>query len=126
MPEQGLQTDAYAIQYSETGRVSRKELPPEAMSAIFDVLDVLADDQDAFPGRVRPISRDGKIRIYSHPSPPLQVTFEIDSSRRVLYLLHCVAPKLQVIKPVIAALLAREKALVIAARLSYGRLKNAN
>ena len=96
MPEQGLQTDAYAIQYSETGRVSRKELPPEAMSALFDVLDVLADDLDAFPGRVRPISRDGKIRIYSHP----QVTFEIDSSRRVLYLLHCVAPKLQVIKPV--------------------------
>jgi hypothetical protein len=70
------------------------------MSALLDILDVLAENPDAFPGRIRPISRDGKIRLYSHPSPPLQVTFEIDSSRRVLYLLHCVAPKLQVTKPV--------------------------
>jgi TIR domain len=97
MPEQ---TDPYAIQYSETGRASRKELPPEAMSALFDVLDVLAANPDAFPGRVREISRDGSIRLYSHPSPPLQVTYEVDTSRRVLYLQHFVAPKVQITKPV--------------------------
>jgi TIR domain len=97
MPEQ---TDPYAIQYSESGRESRKELPPEAMSALFDVLDALAANPDAFPGRVRAISRDGSIRLYSHPSPPLQVTYEVDTSRRVLYLEHFVAPKVQVTKPV--------------------------
>jgi hypothetical protein len=32
MPEQ---TDPYAIQYSDSGRASRKDLPPEAMSALF-------------------------------------------------------------------------------------------
>jgi hypothetical protein len=100
MPEQGLGTDAYAVQYSENGRASRKELPSEVMSAFFDVLDVLAVNPDAFPGRVRAISRDGKIRLYSHPSPILQVTYEVDSSRQVLYILHCVAPKHQVRKPV--------------------------
>jgi hypothetical protein len=100
MPEQALITDAYAIQYSESGRASRQELPPEAMSALFNVLDTLAADPDAFPGRVRAISRDGKIRLYAHPSPPLQVTYEVDTSRRVLHLLHFVAPKLQVTKPV--------------------------
>ena len=89
MPEQ---TDPYAIQYSESGRTSRKELPPEAMSALFDVLDALAANPDAFPGRVRKISRDGNIRLYSHPSPPLQVTFEVDTSRQVLYLQHFVCP----------------------------------
>src|SRR5215467_3224039 len=93
-------TDAYAIQYSESGRASRKELPPEAMSALLDVLDTLAANPDAFPGRVRGISLDGRIRLYSHPSPPLQVTFEVDSSRRVLYLLHLVSPKIQITKPV--------------------------
>ena len=97
MPEQ---TEPYAIQYSESGRASRKELPPEAQSALFDVLDALAANPDAFPGRVRAISRDGSIRLYSHPSPPLQVTYEVDASRRVLYLEHFVAPKMQVTKPV--------------------------
>jgi len=97
MPEQA---DPYAIQYSESGRASRKELPPEAQSALFDVLDALAANPDAFPGRVKAISRDGSIRLYTHPSPPLQVTYEVDASRRVLYLEHFVAPKVQVTKPV--------------------------
>ena len=96
--EQGFAT--YAIQYSESGRASRKELPPEAMSLLFEILDALAANPDAFPGRVRAISLDGRVRLYSHPSPPLQVTFEVDTARRVLYLLHFVAPKLQVTKPV--------------------------
>jgi TIR domain len=93
-------TDAYAIQYSASGRASRKDLPSEALSALFDVLDTLAANPEAFPGRVHAISLDGKIRLYSHPSPPLQVTYEVDLSRRVLYLLHFVAPKVNVTKPV--------------------------
>jgi TIR domain len=100
MPEQAVGTEPYAIQYSESGRASRKELPPESMSALFDVLDALAANPDAFPGRVRAISRDGSIRLYSHPSPSLQVTYEVDTSRRVLYLQHFVAPKVQITKPV--------------------------
>lgn len=100
MPEQGVATDSYAIQYSESGKASRKDLPPEAMALLFDILDVLAANPDAFPGRVRPISLDGRVRLYSHPSPPLQVTYEVDTARRVLHLLHFVAPKLQVTKPV--------------------------
>lgn len=56
MPEQGVASDSYAIQYSESGKASRKDLPPEAMTLLFDILDVLAANPDAFPGRVRPIS----------------------------------------------------------------------
>jgi hypothetical protein len=100
MPEKASETEPYAIQYSESGRASRKELPPDAVSALFDVLDALAANPDAFPGRVRNISRDGSIRLYSHPSPLLQVTFEVDTSRQVLYLQHFVCPKVQVTKPV--------------------------
>jgi hypothetical protein len=100
MPEKAAETEPYAVQYSESGRASRKELPLEASSALFEVLDALMANPDAFPARVRNISRDGSIRLYSHPSPPLQVTFEVDTSRRVLYLQHFVCPKLQVTKPV--------------------------
>jgi hypothetical protein len=92
--------DPYAIQYSETGKASRDELPSEVRSVLFEVLDALADDPDAYPGRVRAISRDGKTRLYIHPSPPLEVTFEVDTARQVLYLLHFVAPKVSVTKPI--------------------------
>jgi hypothetical protein len=95
MSEQSLATEAYAIQYSATGRRSRSELPPEVIPALLDVLDALADNPDAFPDRVRKISRDGSLRLYSHPSPTLQVTYEVDAQRRVLYLQHFVAPRIQ-------------------------------
>jgi hypothetical protein len=55
---------------------------------------------DAFPGRTRTMGLDGKLRVYIHPSPPLEVTYEVDTSRRVLLLWHFVAPKIQVTKPV--------------------------
>ena len=57
--EQGFAT--YAIQHSESGRASWKELPPEAMSLLFEILDALAANPDAFPGRVRAISLDGRV-----------------------------------------------------------------
>ena len=91
---------SYAIQYSDAARKSRKELPSETQLVLLDVLDLLAENPDAFPGRTQSISRDGRIRIYSHPSPALQITFEVLEDTRVLYLLHFVAPQVQVMKPV--------------------------
>jgi hypothetical protein len=93
-------TDTWGIVYSESGKASRKQLPPELMAILFDVLDTLAANPDAFPGRVRTMGLDGKIRIYIHPSPPLEITYEVDPSRRVLHLWHFVAPKVQTTKPV--------------------------
>jgi hypothetical protein len=43
---------------------------------------------------------DGRVRLYSHPSPPLEITFEVDASRRVLLLWHFVAKQVNVTKPV--------------------------
>ena len=90
----------YAIQQSETARKSRKDLPRETLLVLFDVLDRLAEDPDAYPGRTAPISRDGRIRVYTHPSPPLQITFEVIEDQRVLYLMHFVSPQVQITKPV--------------------------
>ena len=91
---------SYAIQQSDAAKKSRKELPRDTLLALFDVLDKLAENPDAFPGRTQPLSRDGRIRVYTHPSPPLQITFEVVEDTRVLYLLHFVAPQVQVTKPV--------------------------
>ena len=86
---------SYAIQYSDTAKESRKELPPEAMLALFDVIDKLAENPDAFPNWTRAISRDGRIRVYTHPKPALQITYEVDEKERLLYLLHFAVPSSQ-------------------------------
>ena len=92
--------DEYAIQFSEPARASKKDLPPDAALALLDVVVALAADPNAFPNRTQALSRDGKIRVYYHPSPPLQVTFEVDESRHVLYLEHFVAPRVPITKPI--------------------------
>ncbi len=91
---------SYAVQQSDAAKKSRKELPRETLLVLFDVLDKLAENPDAFPARTLPISRDGRIRVYTHPSPALQITFEVLEDTRVLYLLHFVAPQVQVTRPV--------------------------
>ena len=100
MAEQAAETEAYAVKYSESGKACRRELPAEAQLALLDIQLALADNPDAFPGRTRAISRDGTVRVYSHPAPALQVTYEIDTAQRILYFQHFVAPKLAVTRPV--------------------------
>lgn len=100
MPEQTPKPEPYGFQYTETGIASRKELPLEAMAALFDVLDKLTADPDAFPGRTSVLDPAGTVRLYKHPAPPLHVFYRVDSARRVLYLLHFVAPRMQATRPV--------------------------
>jgi hypothetical protein len=100
MPDIPINFPSYAIQYSDTAKESRKELPQEAALALFDVIDELAENPDAFPAWTKAISRDGRTRVYTHPKPALQITYEVDKEAHLLYLLHFVAPQVQVIKPV--------------------------
>ncbi len=90
----------YAVQYSDTAKESRKELPPEVMLALFDVIDKLAENPDAFPNWTSAISRDGRTRVYRHPNPCVEITYEVDEKERLLYLLHFVAPAVPVTKSV--------------------------
>jgi hypothetical protein len=101
MPDAGqIAPEPYAIQYTQSGRESRKKLPPEVMPVLFDLLDALAANPDAFSGRVTPLGLEGQLRLYSHPSPQLQVTFQLDPTRRVMHLFHFVAPRVPATKPV--------------------------
>jgi hypothetical protein len=100
MDDTPVNFSSYAIQYSDTAKETRKELPPDAMLALFDVIDKLAENPDAFPNWTRPISRDGRTRVYTHPKPALQITYEVDEKQHLLYLLHFVAPKVPATKPV--------------------------
>jgi hypothetical protein len=99
----------YAIKFSDTATKTRKELPQEAALAMYDVIDKLAENPDAFPAWTDPISRDGRTRVYKHPKPALQITYEVDEKARLLYLLHFVAPQVQVIKPVFISYSHKDK-----------------
>jgi hypothetical protein len=99
----------YAIQQSDTAKKTRKDLPRDALLVLFDVLDRLAEDPDAYPGRTAPISRDGRIRVYTHPSPALQITFEVIEAQRILYLMHFVSPQVQITRPVFISYCHQDK-----------------
>jgi mRNA-degrading endonuclease RelE of RelBE toxin-antitoxin system len=92
--------EPFAIQYSDRAKTSRDELPAEVRSELFKIIDKLADNPDANPEQIHAISTTGNVRLYKNPSPPLEITFEVDADRRVLYLQHFVAPQVSVTKPV--------------------------
>src|SRR5262245_4534217 len=100
MPDPAPAFIPFNLQLSDAAKQSRKALSPQMQSTLFDVIEKLAEDPDAFPGRTQTLSRDGRTRLYTHPRPPLQITYEIDVDKRVLYLMHFVAPQVQVVRPV--------------------------
>ena len=68
------------------------------MSVLLDIQEALGENPDGFPDRVHNLNET--VRLYVHPSPPLQVTFQIDPRKRVIQFLHFVAPQVSVTKPV--------------------------
>lgn len=68
--------------------------------AFNQIMDELAENPDQYPQRARPISRDGRTLLYTHPRPPFEVTYEVDRDKQLIYFLHFAAPKLDTGKPV--------------------------
>ncbi len=90
---------AFAVQYSPDAKETRRKLAPELQVELLNVVDRLADDPDAFPGQTRKVGRSGTVFIYTHASPPLEITYEVDRRKRLLFLLHFAAPVFQAAKP---------------------------
>jgi len=67
--------------------------------AFNQLMDELSENPDQWPQRVRPISRDGRTLLYTHPRPPLEITYEIDPPRQRAYFLHFAAPQVETGKP---------------------------
>jgi len=68
--------------------------------ALNRVMDEIAENPRGHPERIRPLSRDGRTLLYTHPNPALEITFEIDQQRQVVYILHVAAPRIDTGKPV--------------------------
>ena len=90
----------YGIKYSKDARRSRREIPTEHLPVLDEIENDLAEDPDKHSDRLIPVSRDGRCFVYSHPSPPIQVTFEIDREDKIIYFRHFVELALQVRKTI--------------------------
>lgn len=87
----------YSTVYCKEARALRDALPQTLRSALDVIEDGLADNPDAYPRRTVQLSED--IFVYRHPNPRIEVTYRIDREKKVIYLLHLVAPTLEVSKP---------------------------
>ena len=76
-----------------------RALPTESQQAFADVIEVLAEDPSKFPNRSRINPEDGRSFLYRHPDLPLEVTYELDKERQIIYFLHFAAPELRQKKP---------------------------
>jgi hypothetical protein len=91
---------AYGAKQSKEAIASRKQLPMDLQVVIFDLVDALCSNPDAYETRCRSISRDGRVKVYMHPSPPLEITFEIDPDEHEIYFMHFAATIVNVRKKV--------------------------
>lgn len=89
----------YATKFSKNAMAGLRALPVEAQQALTEVIAALAEDPDKFPHRSRINPEDGRSFLYTHPEPPLKVTYELDREQQVIYFLHFAAPELQYRKP---------------------------
>lgn len=91
---------AYALSFSEEARKTRRQLAPELQAVIFDVLDELAARPGALGERTRELVRGKGLMLYTHPDPPLEITYQLLPGERVLDVLHFAAPAFHAVKPV--------------------------
>ncbi len=89
----------YAVKYAPEVQEVRRGLDPKTLQALLDVLDELAQEPLRYPHRTRPISRDKKTLLYTHPQPALEITFEVDGEHHIVYFMHFAAPVMQATKP---------------------------
>ena len=84
----------YAIKISTPAASIRNDLPAAAHRALSEVLDQVAADPGAFPHRTRRISSRAEIYLYTHPRPRIEITYEIDRDRKLIYFVHFALPQL--------------------------------
>ena len=94
----GPEFPEYATEYSKNARTQRRRLPAPLREMLMDIEDELAENPDKYPRRTIPLDDD--MFIYRHPGPTLEVTCKINRERKVISILHLVAPMQEVTKSV--------------------------
>lgn len=86
----------YSIKYAQRALEAKKNLDVTLLPVIDDILDKLAHDPITPRRELIPASVVGTAFIYSNPNPAVEITYEVDTNKKIIYLFHFSAPKLQV------------------------------
>lgn len=78
----------YGYVEGSSAQQARRQLAPEIQISLQDILAELCVDPEKHPERMAPFSRDGKIRVYSHPQPAVDVTIEVVEEEARIYVLQ--------------------------------------
>ncbi len=97
MPEPRESLRPYSYAYYPAARQERQQFPRELLPHLLRILDELELDPE---NPVLPLERKGKgqkgqLVVYRNPSPPIEVTYEIDAEARTVYWVHFAAPLVQ-------------------------------
>jgi hypothetical protein len=92
---------AFASKFTKDAAMARQNLPQDVQSEFFRIVDSITEDPDmkTHPGRVQKLSRDGSVCLYKNPMPNLELTYEIDRDREIIYFSHISAPTFDLVKP---------------------------
>ena len=89
----------YSIKYSKQATESKAALPPELLAAVDDIVNnTLAFDPLTPRPEIVQASRDGRTLIYMNAQPQIQITYEVDAEKKIIFLFHFVAPSFNVKK----------------------------
>lgn len=82
--------EGFAMMVTAEAKEVRDRLEPEMRLAIMDACEMLAADPYGFEDRSRKLPIGGGVFIYEHPSPALELTYELvdDGNRRIIRFLH--------------------------------------
>jgi hypothetical protein len=89
---------SWASYYTDSWKESRKKLSDEEKIALYDILDEIIKYPDANSGRIEMMTDDNCKRIYKHPLPEIQITYEINPEHGRLTFLHVISNRVQVPK----------------------------
>ncbi len=81
----------YSLKMSRAAQEQRSKLPRELLPKLDDIIYGLATDAKQRDSAT-PASKDGNSRVYMHPSPLIQVTFEVNLEEKMLYIVNVAAP----------------------------------
>ena len=109
----------YATAYSKSARDLRAALSEVHRAALIEVEDELSDDPDAAQHDRIPLGPD--LFVYRHPRPRLEVTCQLDRERRVVHILHVVAPRLEVPRSLFLSYSHRDEAWLTELRACCAR-----
>ena len=87
-PTDAEESPPFGVKLSKDASDSQKQLPKGLQQVALDIIEELSQAPDRYAERIRPIGPSGRLMVYVHPSPPMEVTFEIDPEAREVTFLH--------------------------------------